>query len=69
MGQCTNNVVIPAPLVEPCLGKYTDDSCAVHPEALVELGIPVNSSVNTIIQTMYTAIISMQQRLTDLETP
>lgn len=67
MAECNNGVNIPAPTTEICNGKYTNDSCTIHPEALVELSIPVNSSVNLIIQTMYTAIVSMQARITELE--
>lgn len=68
MGVCTNNgVEIPEPIIEECGGSYRSDVCILHPEALVELGLSTDSSVNLIIQTMYTAIVSMQQRLTDLE--
>lgn len=67
MGQCTNDVTIPEPLVEICNGKYISTKCSIHENALVELGLTADSSVETIINTMYTAIVSMQQRITALE--
>lgn len=68
MGICVNGIEIPEPIVEPCRGDYKSDVCFLHEQALVELGLPVNSSVNLIIQTMYSAIVSMQSRITELET-
>lgn len=67
MGVCINGVEVPEPIIEECGGVYKSDVCIIHPEALVELSLPINSSVNIIIQTMYTAIVSMQARITELE--
>lgn len=67
MSTCPQGIEIPSPLIEPCKGIYTSDSCIIHPQALVELGLTADSSINTIIETMYTAIVSMQNRLTALE--
>lgn len=68
MGTCPNNGVnIPPSQTEPCKGVYTSDNCVLHEQALVEFNLPADSSVNTIIETMYTAIVSMQQRITALE--
>ncbi len=67
MGNCPQGVSIPPAIIEECGGSYKSDVCVLHPQALVELGIGADSSVNDIIQAMYMAIISMQQRLTDIE--
>lgn len=67
MGNCITNIEIPPSLTHPCDGKNYDDNCVLHPEALVELGISAGSSVNTIINSMYMAIASMQARITELE--
>lgn len=68
MGTCPNNGVnIPPSQTEPCSGKYYDDNCVIHPQALTEFNLPPDSSVNTIIEAYKTSIANMQQRLSDLE--
>jgi hypothetical protein len=68
MGTCnTNGVIIPPSLIEECSGKYTSSKCTLHPNALTEFSLPADSSVFDIIEAYKSAIISLTQRITDLE--
>ena len=65
---CYEGVNIPAPLTEVCNGEYKSDVCVLHAQAFPDFNLPINSSLNTIIETMKTIIVSQNLRTTNLET-
>ena len=73
---CNNNIDIPTPQTEVCGGVYTSDQCIVHADAIIYLSLPINSSINTIINNMVLALMykdeqiaSLIARIEILETP
>jgi hypothetical protein len=67
MGTCPQGISIPQSLEEPCNSKYTSSQCTLHPNALTEFNLNADSSVYDIIEAYKNAIISLTQRVTDLE--
>lgn len=67
MSICPTGVNVPTPTTEICNGKYTSTECTLHPNALTEFSLAADSSVYDIIEVYKNAIISLTQRVTDLE--
>lgn len=65
---CNNGIVIPTPLTEdPCKGETKSTNCIIHPDALVLLELPADSSMYTIVNTFTVALSSALTRVDDLE--
>jgi hypothetical protein len=67
MAECNTGVNIPTPTTEICGGKYTSSKCTLHPNALTEFSLPADSSVFDLIEAYKAALISLTQRVTELE--
>ena len=65
---CYEGVSIIQPILEICNGEYKSDVCVLHAQAIPDFNLPINSSLNTIIETMKTIIVSQNLRTTNLET-
>ena len=65
---CYEGVSMPQQITEICKGIYTSDVCTLHAQAMPDFNLPINSSLNTIIETMKTIIVSQNLRTTNLET-
>ena len=65
---CYSGVNIPITEIHPCNGTNYNDVCVLHAQALPDFNLPINSSLNTIIETMKTIIVSQNLRTTNLET-
>lgn len=63
---CPNGINIPELLEETCGGCYTKDNCVIHPQSITELNLPVNSSVNTIVIALVTALVYKEQQISEL---
>jgi hypothetical protein len=65
---CYEGVTIPTPIIAPCGGDYSSDECVLHLQPITEFGLLGDSSINLIIETMKTIIVSQSLRITNLET-
>lgn len=64
---CYEGVSVMPQITEICQGDYKSSVCTLHAQAIPEFNLPINSSVNTIIETMKVIIVSQNQRIIDLE--
>lgn len=65
---CPNGVTIPPNLPsQECQGIYTADSCVVHQDSIVSLGLPANSSLETVVNTIVIALLFKQEQVESLE--
>lgn len=65
---CYSGVSIMPQITEICNGEYKSSLCVLHAQAIPDFNLPINSSLNTIIETMKTIIVSQNLRTTNLET-
>lgn len=63
---CPQNITTPDRIAETCDGIYTSDNCITHPEAITELNLPINSSVNSIVKALVLAILYKEEQIQDL---
>lgn len=76
MSACLIDINIPTLPEEICDGVYTSDACIIHSGAISYLTLPINSSINTVINALVLALIykdeqinSLTARVVILETP
>lgn len=65
--ECLTGTNIPTLSEAPCDGIYLSDSCVVHAGAITALSLPINSSLETVINTLVLAIIYKQEQILDLQ--
>ena len=63
---CPNGISIPQLPTEECGGIYTSDSCIAHESSIVSLGLPANSSLETIVNTLVIALLYKEEQIQSL---
>lgn len=63
----STGVTIPLPIVDPCGGVLKSDACSIHAQAIPDLNIPANSTVNAVIEAMKIALISQNLTIQGLQ--
>jgi hypothetical protein len=64
---CYEGINIPLQITEICNGDYKSDICVLHSQAIPDFNLLPNTSINIIIETFKTIILSQNQRLLSLE--
>lgn len=64
--KCFTNTTVPILGTEPCGGDYKDNNCVIHPDAIPYLGLPANSSENTIIKSLVLALLYKDEQITNI---
>lgn len=68
MNNCNTGTNVPILETELCNGEYIEDNCVIHPESLVYLNLPINSSVNTIISKLILSLTAKDQQISNQTT-
>ena len=63
MADCIENIVIPILPSDPCNGEKINSKCVVNDLAFPLLNLPVNSSLDIILNAFYLALNSANTRL------
>ena len=64
---CNGGVDIPQLSEENCEGVYISSQCIINPNAITALNLPVNSSLNTIINALVLGLIYKEEQITSLQ--
>jgi len=65
---CSNGITIPTLNEDLCNGETKATQCIIHPDALVLLELPADSSTYDIINAFYVSLSAALNRIESLET-
>lgn len=67
MNDCNNGISIPTLTSDSCQGKRISTNCVFSPTAVTYLGLPANSSIETIFSALLVSLVDARARIATLE--
>ena len=63
MAECIENIVIPTLAIDYCKGKKISTKCVFNESAFTLLNLPINSSLDVILDKLVASLVSQQAML------
>lgn len=67
MENCPSSIVLNL-IEDPCQGNQISTNCVIYGDNIVYLGVPPNSTITVVVQSLLTSLIDARNRLSLLET-